>query len=101
MSTSRHLEVEWAAAMIGMARMAFRFTSPTPQTCRSKQSKWNTRCAWRSTRSSWTPEAPGAGGEDLDCGASFGQWDTSVNFPEPASVFVEARPVFSAANLEE
>jgi N-methylhydantoinase B len=40
------------------------------------------------SRSSRTPAAPGAGGEDLDCAASFGQWDTSVNFPGPASVFV-------------
>src|SRR5215467_8965350 len=100
MSPSKRLAAEWAAAMIGMARMAFRSTLPTRQTCPSKRSKWNIRCAWRSIRWSWIPEEQGAGGEDLDCAALFDQWDMSVNFPVPASAFVEGRLAFSVAKPE-
>src|SRR6516165_11223251 len=101
MSTSRRLVEEWAAAMIATARTAFRFTLPTPQTCPSKRSKWNIRCAWRSIRWSWTPEGLGAGGEDLDCAASFGRWDMSVSFLAPASDFAEGLPAFSVAKPEK
>src|SRR3974377_1508369 len=100
MSTSKRLAEGWAAAMIGTARMAFRFILPTRRTCPSKRSKWNTHCAWRSIRWLQPPEGQGGGGEGLDCAVSFGRWGMPVNFRALASAFVEGRLAFSVAKPE-